>query len=158
MVFILIENNKAQLSSNWTKLSFVILLCVLLMSLHSCANYMIVFQVKDLKRQLVSERRRGDKLQERLQEYLQTDPKSPHCKKNLISSFVHLKFVSWMQDFDKAVVVVFYLKQSTNSFEAHLTSASIVTMETRVRWGHGVQLPVAWVERCYPNPLPLNQI
>ena len=64
--------------------------------------------------------------------------------------------MSWIQDFDEAVVAVFYLKQSTSSSEAHLTSASIVTMETRVRWGHGVQLPVAWVERCYPNPLPPN--
>ncbi len=37
-------------------------------------------QLKDLKRQLHQERKRGDRLQERLQEYLTADNRSKTCQ------------------------------------------------------------------------------
>ena len=40
----------------------------------------VLFQLKDLKRQLQAERKRGDKLQERLQELLAADNRSRQCK------------------------------------------------------------------------------
>jgi len=68
------------LVSKWLRNTF------LTVCTHCCYNYDTQFQLKDLKRQVQTERKRADKLQEKLQELLTDSMKDRHCEYELLGS------------------------------------------------------------------------